>query len=328
MATSRDIQLIGMREAMRLHRKLNIDLSRRIDVFGATASMGIPLMFKPLKRLSGAYLAEAGGESPSPGIMVSSLRPLSHQRFTTAHELCHHIRDDETMFDSETEVFRRASLNVPIRERIAEAFAGWFLMPKPLVSDSLARIGVFASGLTPQNAYSLSLLMGTSYSATIHHLRTANLITAASLSRLAEVKPQTVKRELFGFKYLATSWNNVWDISASLSGSTIFPEPGDVLSVALEEAPSTGYVWEFADNFDEDLELVDSDFTPQSELFGAAGQRKLAVRVAHEARHEITLGLVRPWLRADPTTQVKLQVVAQARPVGIEPRSLVGAGAR
>ena len=259
MATSRDIQLIGMREAMRLHRKLNIDLSRRIDVFGATASMGIPLMFKPLKRLSGAYLAEAGGESPSPGIMVSSLRPLSHQRFTTAHELCHHIRDDETMFDSETEVFRRASLNVPIRERIAEAFAGWFLMPKPLVSDSLARIGVFASGLTPQNAYSLSLLMGTSYSATIHHLRTANLITAASLSRLAEVKPQTVKRELFGFKYLATSWNNVWDISASLSGAR---------SASIGRA--TLYRWLQDEPFRQALERLQSDAADfaRSELQG------------------------------------------------------------
>src|SRR4051794_21789546 len=103
MKSKRDAILEGVLEATRLHDKLrtkeNIAVSGgRVDVFAAILGQGAELIFKKLEGLLGAYIS-----NPMPGILVTSERPLSIQRFTAAHELGQHWMkhigslDDETM---------------------------------------------------------------------------------------------------------------------------------------------------------------------------------------------------------------------------------------
>jgi len=75
--------------AGRLHRQLGSqDWVKReggnIDVFSAILLLDVPLLLRPLKGLLGAYLRE-----PTPGVLVTTERSLSIQRFTAAHELGH-----------------------------------------------------------------------------------------------------------------------------------------------------------------------------------------------------------------------------------------------
>ena len=74
--------------AARLHQRL--DLASRskpggnVDVFGAIHIVELPLILRPLDRQLGAYLSD-----PEPGVLVTTQRPMSIQRFTAAHELRH-----------------------------------------------------------------------------------------------------------------------------------------------------------------------------------------------------------------------------------------------
>ena len=55
-----------------------------VDVFAAGLAINLPLLLRPLKVLLGAYLPH-----PIPGVLVTTERPLSIQRFTAAHEVGH-----------------------------------------------------------------------------------------------------------------------------------------------------------------------------------------------------------------------------------------------
>jgi Zn-dependent peptidase ImmA (M78 family) len=75
--------------AARLHQKLGLrkDIEANggnVDAFGAIHAVDLPLLLRPLQGLLGVYLNE-----PTPGVLVTTQRPMSIQRFTAAHELGH-----------------------------------------------------------------------------------------------------------------------------------------------------------------------------------------------------------------------------------------------
>ncbi len=82
---------------------------------------GILFSLRDFNKLEGVYIpATAPGDIPIVGINVN--RPITRQRFTAAHELCHHFRDAE----------RQISCPVGSRSAIevyAEKFAAALLMP-------------------------------------------------------------------------------------------------------------------------------------------------------------------------------------------------------
>ena len=87
MKSRRDAILEGARTTAKLHRKFDVRHQVEaqpgsVDVFGTIVKEKIPLMFRPLEGLLGAFLP-----GPVPGIIVTTQRPLSVQRFTGAHEL-------------------------------------------------------------------------------------------------------------------------------------------------------------------------------------------------------------------------------------------------
>jgi hypothetical protein len=89
MADMQGAILKGTREASRLHRQFDMrerieQDGGRIDVFGTIVKGGVPLVFKPLDGLLGVFI-----DVPMPGVMVTTKRGLSVQRFTRAHELGH-----------------------------------------------------------------------------------------------------------------------------------------------------------------------------------------------------------------------------------------------
>ena len=89
MARVRDAILSAVSEADRMHQKFKTKVRAetgegRIDVFEMLVDRDIPVMFRPLSGLLGAFL-----DDPAPGVMVTTKRPLPVQRFAVAHELGH-----------------------------------------------------------------------------------------------------------------------------------------------------------------------------------------------------------------------------------------------
>ena len=100
-----------------------------INPFQMLKDEGILFSMSNFKRLEGVYIpASSEGDIPVVGINVN--RPITRQRFTAAHELCHHFRDADKeitcpMFGKKTpiEIFAdkfAAALLMPIRELRAQ----------------------------------------------------------------------------------------------------------------------------------------------------------------------------------------------------------------
>src|SRR5436309_10916190 len=109
MKSRRDAILEGARTTAKLHRKFDVRHQVEaqpgsVDVFGTIVKEKIPLMFRPLEGLLGAFLP-----GPVPGIIVNTQRPLSVQRFTGAHELGHAAMGHETSLEDESMLTRAES---------------------------------------------------------------------------------------------------------------------------------------------------------------------------------------------------------------------------
>ena len=116
----------GALAAGRLHRRLDTQqlIGRHggnVDVFGAIHALDLPLLLRPLRGLLGAYLS-----SPAPGVLVTTERPMSIQRFTAAHELGHFFMRHEPSLDDES-ILRRMPMSPEpgnqFQETEADAFA-------------------------------------------------------------------------------------------------------------------------------------------------------------------------------------------------------------
>ncbi|WP_246048146.1 ImmA/IrrE family metallo-endopeptidase [Hankyongella ginsenosidimutans] len=143
----------GTMAAGRLHRELDTRAlietqGGSVDVFGAIHAVGLPLLLRPLKGLLGAYLS-----APAPGVLVTTERPMSIQRFTAAHELGHFSMRHEPSLDDES-ILRRMPMSPEpgnnFEETEADAFAIAFMMPKWLVLAHSARQGWQIDHFRPQ----------------------------------------------------------------------------------------------------------------------------------------------------------------------------------
>lgn len=92
-----------------------------INPFQMLTDLGIPFVLRPFKKYEGVYIPSSG-QDDIPIIGINLKRPIVRQRFTAAHELCHHLKDVHRGFvctaNPQSEI-----------ECYAEAFASELLMP-------------------------------------------------------------------------------------------------------------------------------------------------------------------------------------------------------
>lgn len=90
-----------------------------INPFQMLTDLQVPFIMRPFKKYEGIYIpAEDVDDFPVVGINLK--RPITRQRFTAAHELCHHLKDSKNGY--------MCNLKSAI-ERYAEEFAAGLLMP-------------------------------------------------------------------------------------------------------------------------------------------------------------------------------------------------------
>ncbi|WP_202707735.1 ImmA/IrrE family metallo-endopeptidase [Sporosalibacterium faouarense] len=93
-----------------------------INPFMILEDLNIVFQFRDFKELEGIYIVPED-EDDIPVVGINNKRPISRQRFTAAHEICHHIKD------------RNVARICPIGkkdeiEKFADKFASELLMPK------------------------------------------------------------------------------------------------------------------------------------------------------------------------------------------------------
>lgn len=301
--------------ASQLHSHLDINLDRPIDVFGAIQQLGIILGFDKLESTSGLYLP-AGGAQKHPGILINSQHPRSRQRYTASHELGHHMFNHSVMVDDDLEggLRRESWQQWPDREKEAEAFGAWFLMPRRLLRAGLNTHGIKVPQ-NPLDVYALSLWLGTSYTATVRQLGTTKIIDNQLATRWAALAPKTIKESLSEGVAMPSYRNDVWWLDEHADGHPIDLVPGDRMILSLPEDVSTGHTWQIDVMMPNMEVLIDSfidDWEPHAqeqwatptpgpgddELPGGPAPRYLIMDLSREADdgiYHLHLSLVRPW---------------------------------
>jgi Zn-dependent peptidase ImmA (M78 family) len=303
----------GSMAASRLHLQLGIQERMRdhggsIDVFATTLELNLPLILRPLDGLLGAYTPE-----PISGILVTTERPLSIQRFTAAHELGHYRLSHLPSLDNEDVLRRMAmpSLNAGpnMQEVEANAFAVTFLMPKWLIAWHCQRQGWLARDLTePLHTYQLALRLGTSYEATSWTLERHNLIGSAQGSALREVQPRQIKADLLREYRPRDYRGDVWLLTERDAGTRIDGSRNDHFVLRLNEHCGGGYLWNIDQLRASGFAIVRDDReTADHEGIGGPVTRSVTAALEQAQRGEILLAESRPWQLNAPISNLRFE---------------------
>lgn len=305
----------GVMAAGRLLRDLGLqrqieDKGGSVDIFAVFQMVDLPLLIRPLKGLLGAYLSD-----PAHGVLVTTERPMSIQRWTAAHELGHYVLQHKPSLD-DPDILRRMPMSArPIggdfQEDEANAFATAFLMPRWLLIWHARRQGWTADDFRNAAAvYQLSLRLGASYEATCWTLARNNFITPDVAESLLKTQPRELKAALLGSHRPVNYKGDVWLLTENDAGTAIDGSQNDLFVLRLEEHSGGGYLWDieqlresgFAVVKDETEALDDDD-----DAVGGPVIRRVTAESPEAHRGTMTIDERRPW---DPDPPLATLAVA------------------
>jgi hypothetical protein len=234
-------RIAAVEAALGLLDEAGVDQERQIDVFGLCEQVGLWLAFAPLDAALGAYVAKGAG-----GILITTQRPLTVQRYTVAHELGHWRLGHGAAADCLEQVFGATSAE---HENSAQVFAASLLLPPPLVMSILARVRPSPhEPVTPQQCYTLAREAGVSYEATVRQLHNLNQISAPLATELLRERPLTIKTTLGHGRRPINGWADVWPVDERWDEQILSLRLEDEAVISLPENRSTGYRWMLADD--------------------------------------------------------------------------------
>ena len=322
MPDVRSAILNAVAEADRLHdefgtRELTERGYGRVDVFGMLVEHEIPLVFRPLEGLLGAFIND-----PLPGVIVTTRRQLAVQRFTAAHELGHALLNHDPSLDDPSILRRSPFVARPtynLQEIQADAFASELLTPQWLLVAHMMRQRWQAHDLSrPDVVYQLSLRLGVSYAATCHALRRYKSVSNAQCQNLLSIQPRTIKRGLV-HGYQPPSWHgDVWTITDRDEGMLVEGSAQDIVVICLDEHSGSGYVWNFADLVAAGLSVVadNREAIGNDDCVGGLVSRSVTAQSTGPARGKVRLTEVRPWVPQEEPLSALLFDVDLFGPVG------------
>ena len=211
--------------AARLHKRLDLrnQIEARggvVDVFRVIQTLDIPLLLRPLQGLLGAYLSE-----PGRGVLVTTRRPMSIQRFTASHELGHFLLRHQPSLDDESILRRMPMTRLPagdFQEVEANSFAVMFMTPPWLIGWHAKRQGWTTDDFRrPSVVYQLSLRIGASYEATCWTLVRHRLIQQKLAQELLLTQPRSLKAVLLDSHRPPDDHGDVWLLTERDAGTRI-----------------------------------------------------------------------------------------------------------
>ena len=227
----------ALQAAAELLDQLGADQERPIDVFGAIEQLRLWLVFYPLKNLLGAIVPTGSG-----GVVLTTERQPSIQRYTAAHEIGHWLLDqDRLALDTEDDIFSPSAAE---RERIAQLFASYFLMPPPLAHATAARYGVRRDAdVTAPQAYLVARDMNVSYEAAVRQMCNLRIVTGRQRDTLLQVPPLKAKQALAHGHRPENGNADIWPVDENAMHHKLDVLLDDEIIVALPENRTTGYRW-------------------------------------------------------------------------------------
>jgi Zn-dependent peptidase ImmA (M78 family) len=304
----------GAAAAERLHRKLGV--RERLETGGGTVNvfalineLDVPLLLRPLEGLLGAYL-----NFPSRGILITTQRQLSIQRFTAAHELGHCMLDHKPSLDDEASILRRMPVNFEpghdYQEVEADAFAVAFLMPKWLLALHMKQQGwTIPDFRRPNVVYQLSLRLGASYEALCWTLFRYKMITSNLAHELLLTKPKALKEALLADHQPLNYRGDVWLLTERDAGARIDGSRNDLFVLKLTEHRNGGFIWDIDQLQRSGFAVVGNEVEAfETESIGDPGIRRVTAKPPKEYRGRLVLNESRPWDPSQTISKLELDL--------------------
>lgn len=175
-----------------------------IDPFKMIRNFGIVYQFMEFEDLEGVYILP-DNEEDIPVIGINFGRPITRQRYTAAHELCHHLKD----YDNSICPISGKKNSI---EKFADAFASELLMPTKYLRDEARKYAV--NGMVNRNdILKIAEHFGTSFESTVFsiayklHMLDGNTDSTIIKEENRKFRPEQKKIELG----LDTENVNLWE---------------------------------------------------------------------------------------------------------------------
>ena len=180
----------GAMSALKLRRKLGLNLLDSICPFDVAETCGVEVRFIDISSIDAVY-----ARMPKSIILLSSGRPLVRQVFNCAHELGHHVFGHGVCLE---QLLSKRYLADP-KEFLVECFAGLLLMPQIAVRNAFLQRGWSINRPTSEQLYAVACHFGVGYTTLVHHMRggVGILETRFAESRLRERLP-SIRKKILG----------------------------------------------------------------------------------------------------------------------------------
>lgn len=191
MINTKELSRTAMRAALDVRARLGIAPDDPICVFNAAEQLGLSVQYADIGSLEGMYCKS------SLTIILPSGRTAGRQAFACAHELGHWTFGHGSSIDKIIEL-ADASCNDP-NDQLADAFAGFLLMPPRAVKECFLARGWNISSHDARQYYAISTQLGVSYEALIRHMQySLSLIGDLSANALLRYSPKQLRRLILG----------------------------------------------------------------------------------------------------------------------------------
>lgn len=224
MTFNRAVAVQGaMSKALTVRLKEGIQLSEPVNPYQLAEARGAEVWFQSAPSMEGLYFKK----NPAV-IVISSQRPRGRRAFTCAHELGHHEYSHGNRVDQTVDYPAGAS---DPAEVIANAFAGFLLMPKSLVMRAFMLRGWDVTTCTPLQAYTVANWLDVGYATLVQHMvATLKVIDRSHANELMKVAPKRIKTDFLG----VGTTQELLLVDEHWYGRTVDAEVGDFIYVPRE----------------------------------------------------------------------------------------------
>lgn len=168
-------------------------LSFPFNPFQMLKDLGVLFNFRPFKNYDGIYVP-ASDEDDVPVVGINLKRPITRQRFSAAHELCHHLKDANNVFVCTPNPQSKI-------EKYAEDFAAELLMPSSVLRKKVEEREVNGYVEFDDVLY-IADFFGVSFSACLYriayrlHKIKGDTSSKSLTKRMQKYKPMSRRKEL------------------------------------------------------------------------------------------------------------------------------------
>ena len=163
-----------------------------ICIYGLCETLGVTVRFNNIN-MEGVYQ-----HGVPPRIHLSARRPLPRRTFNCAHELGHHVFGDGSSIDELRQDAKGHPGKDP-KEFLADAFAGFLLMPTTGLRRAFADRGWTPTTATATQLFLIACDFGVGYGTLVTHLSASvNMISHARATALGRVTPKAIRADILG----------------------------------------------------------------------------------------------------------------------------------